>query len=142
MKICPHCGVEFEEDQIICPLCHYSADENNSTNETRYASKNDKKQPDNLLYGYVKLTQKERRKLFWEISVIILFSAAMVTAVIDLISTSGISWSKYSLLICLVLFANATLFSFYRHKLFLLLTGSFLTTSLLMVMLDLFNEGV
>ena len=138
MKTCPRCGVEFEENLNVCPLCKFSdsdnfKDDESDMNPNEYGS-------DKILYGYIKLSKRQRRKLFWETSVIVLISGILVTMVIDLIISKQITWSKYSITVCLVLFANITLFSFVRHKLLLWLSGSFVTTSLLLILLDLFSN--
>jgi hypothetical protein len=59
---------------------------------------------------------------------------------IDVLTSKNITWSRYTITICLVLFANFTLLSFLRHRLLLLLGGSFLSSSLLLVLLDMYNQ--
>jgi len=136
MKTCPRCGVDFEENLTICPLCLYS--------ETGSAENSESIEPEaadlRTLTGYGRLSKRQKRKLFWEISVIVLLSGILVTMIIDLISTGLISWSKYTITACLLLFVNITLFSFLRHKLLLLLCGSFITTSLLIILLDIYSN--
>jgi len=80
--------------------------------------------------------------LFWEMSGIILFSGILVTLIINLVLSKSITWSRYSITVCLVLFANISLLSFWRHRLFLLLGGSFVTTSLLLILLDMYNQKI
>ena len=139
MKTCPLCGVELEEDMHECPLCKYS-DKEQHIEETA----NDFFSPrqEKFLSDYVRLTKNQKRKLFWEISCIILFSGVLITSIIDFVTSGTITWSRYTITVCLVLFVNVTLFSFLRHKLFYLLSGSFLSTSLLLLLLDLYNERI
>ena len=66
----------------------------------------------------------------------------MVTFIIDLVTTKRITWSKYTITACLVIFANATLITFWRHRLLILLGGSFLFSSLLLVLLDTYNSKI
>jgi hypothetical protein len=139
MRICPRCGVELDEKMNECPLCNYSVTDvqvlSKDTSQVR-----EKVQGEKILSDFVNLTRNQKRKLFWELSNIILFSGILVTLMINVISAKGITWSKYSITICLVLSANVTLFSFWRHRLMILLGGSFLSTSLLLILLDLYNE--
>jgi hypothetical protein len=139
MKTCPRCGVEFEANLTVCPLCNFSDIENPGGNNTEFSGP-DEEEANKTLYGYIKLSKRQRRKLFWETSVIVLVSGILVTMVIDLITNGQITWSKYSITACLVMFANITLFSFIRHKILLWLFGSFVTTSLLLILLDLFSN--
>jgi hypothetical protein len=139
MKACPRCGVEFEESLVVCPLCKYTETGNQEGPPETYEFG---KPGERAFLDYAKLTRQQKRKLFWEVSVIVLVSGILVTMVIDLMNTRNITWSKYTITVCLVLFANITLFSFLRHRLFILLFGSFITTSLLMVMLDVFNGSM
>jgi hypothetical protein len=140
MKTCPKCGVELDEHMQSCPLCGY-ADFNSlldpEDNTVAYDKQNDK-----LLYDYVKLTKNQKRKLFWELSGIILLSSILITLIIDTVTSGSITWSRYTITICLVLFTNITLLSFWRHKVLILLGGSFLSTSVLLVLLDMYNKRI
>ena len=139
MKACPRCGIEFEENMTICPLCLYT-DSHDAANEKTATVDAQQKPGDRTMIEYTTLTGQQKRKLFWEISAMVLLSGILVTVVIDLITVKSISWSKYTITVCLVLFTNITLISFLRHRLFILLFGSFITTSLLLVLLDVYNE--
>jgi hypothetical protein len=141
MKLCPQCGVELDEHMQVCPLCKYS-DFDRQTDPKDIGIVHGNEPGEKLLSDYVKLTKNQKRKLFWELSGIILFSGILVTLIIDVVTSKTITWSRYSITICLVLFFNTTLLSFLRHKLLILLGGSFLSTSLLLVLLDLYNERI
>ncbi len=141
MKICPQCGVELEEQFQICPLCRHPVHKGwTDPKESSHAA--DEQQYDKFLADYVKLTRDQKRKLFWELSGIILLSCVLITLIIDLVTSGSITWSRYSITVCLVLFANFTLLSFWRHKLVLMLGGSFVSTSLLLVLLDIYNKSI
>jgi hypothetical protein len=141
MKICPQCGVELEEPVQICPLCRYAV--NNGRVDPKESSRvEDERQYDRLLSDYVKLTKDQKRKLFWELSGIVLLSCVLITLIIDIVTSGSITWSRYSISVCLVLFANFTLLSFWRQKLWLLLGGSFISTSSLLVLLDIYNKSI
>jgi hypothetical protein len=141
MKICPHCGVELEEPVQICPLCRYDLHDG-KTDPKEISRVADVQQYDRFLSDYVKLTRNQKRKLFWELSGIILLSCILITLIIDIVLSGTIMWSRYSITVCLVLFANFTLLSFWRQKLLLLLGGSFISTSSLLVLLDIYNKSI
>lgn len=125
----------------ICPLCGCSEFDQPPTQEdSKTAGIN--RHYERLLDGYEHLTRKQKRMLFWEMSGIILFSGILVTLIINLVLSKSITWSRYSITVCLVLFANISLLSFWRHRLFLLLGGSFVTTSLLLILLDMYNQKI
>jgi len=140
MTYCKNCGVELDEKMSFCPLCGETAGEITAKKDQHIAveARTDEK----LLSGYGSLTQKQRRKLFWELSGIILMSGIVVTLIIDLILNNSITWSRYSITVCLVLFVNTTLITFLRHRLILLFAGSFVSTSILLVLFDLYNANI
>jgi len=136
MSYCKKCGVELDENMVFCPLCGKSVNED--------ADKEPIKENTNPEFyeHYEKLTKKQKRKLFWELSGIILLSGIVVTLIIDLIINQSITWSKYSITISLVILVNTTLITFLRNRLFLLGTISFLSTSALLILLDLYNMNI
>lgn len=143
MTICPRCGVELDENMHECPLCNYSAStEKEQVNAQEAFPDFEKSKKEKILSDFENLTRHQKRKLFWELSNIILFSGILVTFIINILIAKRITWSKFSITVCLVLFANITLFSFWRHRLLILLGGSFISTSLLFVLLDLYNERI
>ncbi|MBN2521279.1 MAG: zinc ribbon domain-containing protein [Bacteroidales bacterium] len=140
MNYCKNCGVELEENMNICPLCGESIDEKSVKKEHLQSAQ---PQPEKKLFSdYESLTQKQRRKLFWELSGIILISGIIVTLIIDLIINKNITWSKYSITASLVIFVNITLITFWRHKIILVFVGSFVSTSILLVLLDMYNLNI
>lgn len=140
MKTCPRCGVELDERMTACPLCYFREGDALQPEKNDPATRDPKS--DVFLSEYVKLSQHQKRILFWELSGIILFSGILVTVIIDIVTSQRITWSRYTVTVCLVLFVNTTLFSFLRHRRLLLLCGSFISTSLLLVFLDMFNKKI
>ncbi len=140
MIYCKNCGVELEENMNFCPLCGESADEKAVKKELEKSAQLRPKEK--LFSDYESLTQKQRRKLFWEVSGIILISGIIVTLIIDLMINKSITWSKYSVTVSLVLFVNTTLITFWRHKILLLFVGSFVSTSVLLILLDMYNMNI
>jgi hypothetical protein len=140
MKTCPQCGVELDEQMSVCPLCKSSLDHPPSALED---SSTPDDQPARKFYtDYFRLTFQQKRKLFWELSGIILISGILVTLIIDFVTTKSITWSRYTVTVFLVLFVNITLLSFWRHRLLFMLGGSFISTSALLVLLDMYNNRI
>lgn len=141
MNYCSNCGVELEEHMIFCPLCgkHFS-DETPEDEKNIHFYKT--RQEERLLSDFKELTPTQRRRLFWQLSGMILTSGIIVTFIIDLIINKGIAWSKYSMSSCLALFLIITMFVFLKRKTVASLTGSFIITSILMVLFDLFNKNI
>jgi hypothetical protein len=138
MNICKNCGVELEEHVQQCPLCGLSINESTIKSDQQRTNLIDEK----LYSEYESLTSEQRRKLFWELSGIILFSGIVVTLIIDLITSRSVSWSKYCITVCLVLFVNTTLISFWRQRTVLVFAGSFVSTSVFLIVLDLFTQNI
>lgn len=137
MSYCINCGVELEEGINKCPLCGVTADSPHFNSLTDEAL-ND---PDEKLYSeYASLTQEQRRKLFWELSGIILISGIIISFVIDFIITQSITWSKYCITVCIALLVNTTLFSFWRNRILLVFIVSMVSSSILLILLDLYSS--
>lgn len=138
MKYCLKCEVELDETMEKCPLCgeisSTSAGGQNPCGEEPPVSPG--KQD---IRGQDELTKKQRLKLFWELSALILFSAIFVTLFIDLVSSQGITWSKYPVAICLALFLNATFLVFLNQRPFFCTVLSFLVFASLLLMFDIFT---
>jgi len=140
MNICYYCGVELEPGIEICPLCGKAANE--KVSEPEYSESEQPRLLEKPYFSYAGLTKKQRRKLFWELSGIILFSGIIVTLIIDLIISKSITWSKYSITVCMVIFLNITLISFLQRRIWLLFLGSFIFTSVLLLLLDIYNQNI
>lgn len=141
MKNCTNCGVELEDHMNYCPLCGTANNEAELADNSA-AGFSTKKKGRKGLTQFQTLNDKQKRKLFWEVAGLILISGMLITFVIDVISTNTISWSKYSITVCLVLFANATLIRFTPRNLSLLMAGSLISTSLLLLLLDIFEGKI
>jgi len=140
MNYCKNCGVELDEKMNFCPLCGETIKDKI---ENKVYSKSVKPQAkEKLLTEYESLNQKQRRKLFWELSGIILVSGIIVTLIINFIINKSITWSKYSVTISLVLLINTTLITFWRNRIILMFVVSFISTSMLLVLFDMYNQNV
>lgn len=141
MNLCNNCGVELEENMRFCPLCGKDiADEMPEDQEHILFQKT--KPEEQLMPDFEELTPTQRRRLFWQLSGMILISGMIVTFFIDLIINRDITWSKYSTSACLALFLIITMIVFLKRKIVISLTVSFITTSILMVLFDMFNKNI
>ncbi|MGM0496788.1 MAG: DUF6320 domain-containing protein [Bacteroidota bacterium] len=140
MKTCNYCGVELENNMNFCPLCGEPVMDKDTEN-TEYIEVRKRQQEEKLLTPYQKLTVAQKLKIFWQISGIIFISGMLVTFIIDFLANNAITWSKYPISICAVLFINTTLISFSYKKIPLLIIGSFISTSGLLFLLDVFDKA-
>lgn len=140
MITCNYCGVELEENMNFCPLCgKHITDE--SPEHEEYLQFHKTRQEERLLSDFKGLSQIQRRRLFWQLSGMILISGIIVTFIIDMVINKDITWSKYSMSACMVVFLNITVIVFLRKKIILSLVGSFLSNSFLLVLFDMFNKN-
>jgi|GEM_PF-192862 len=142
MVRCSYCGVELEENTNFCSLCGEPVWSKKADN-LEYIKSRKQEQEQKLLTDYQKLTSFQKRMVFWQISGMILIAGSIITLIIDLLTSQGITWSRYPLTVTLVLFINITLIAFWYRKMLLLLTFSFLATSVLLILLDIYagNTG-
>lgn len=138
MIYCKNCGVELEENANFCSLCGQPVSDKNSVG-LDYLTSN--KTERTVLSNFQKLTQLQKRKIFWKISGMILISGILITSTINLVGYHAITWSKYIITIGLALFVNITLISFLYKKIFLLFFLSFITSSVLIFFLDIYTRN-
>lgn len=139
---CSYCGVEVEENANFCSLCGEPV-WNKDADALAYLKSRKLQQEEKLLTDYQKLTGFQKRMVFWKISGLILISGIITTLIIDLVGNQAITWSKYPLTAGLVLYLNTTLIAFLYRKIILLLFFSFLASSVLLILLDIYagNTG-
>ena len=141
MTYCKTCGVELEKTMKFCPLCgKHITDKTHEKEE--HLPLEETKQEERILSDFKELTPVQRRKLFWQLSGIILISGMLVTFIIDLIINQSITWSQYSMSTCLALFINITMIVFFNKRIILSLIGCFISTSILLILFDMFNKNI
>lgn len=111
--------------------------ENTAGKETFIKSGKIRRQ-EKLLNDYQQLTGYQKRKIFWQISGLILLSGIAISLLIDLIANRSITWSKYPATVSLVLFINFTLNTFLRKNLILMIALSFFSVSALFMLFDIY----
>ena len=137
MVQCPNCRVELEENANFCSLCGEPLMDKSAENTT-YIRSGKMRREEKLLTDYQQLTGFQKRKIFWQISGLILISGIIITLLIDFIGNRDITWSKYPATISLVLFINFTLNTFLRKKMTLMVALSFLSVTGLFMLFDVF----
>jgi hypothetical protein len=137
MKRCPNCGVESEENANFCALCGEPLLDEITENSALIKSGITRRE-EKLLTDYQRLTGFQKRKIFWQISGLILISAIIITLLIDFIGNRNITWSKYPATISLVLFVNFTLNTFLRKRITLMVALSFLSVTALFILFDIY----
>lgn len=134
MIYCQNCGVELEENANYCSLCGEPVLDKTSSAQLDYLTSG--KTKNKALTDFQKLNQLQKRKIFWEISGIILFSSMLITLTINLVINHSMTWSKYIITTGFVLFANITLVLFLNKKIFSLFFLSFMASTALLLLLD------
>ena len=134
---CNNCGVELEENANFCSLCGEPLLKMASDNLAIINSGKTLQQK-KISLDFQKLTGFQKRKIFWKISGIILIAGIIITLLIDFVGNQTISWSKYPSTISFVLFINFTLNTYLHKKIILILAISFLFTSLLFILFDIY----
>lgn len=140
MSYCNYCGVELDKTMTSCPLCGLAVGEKRViTHEWK------SRQPvfkDKISSEIENMTAFQKRKLFWEISAIILISGILVTLIINKIESNGITWSKYTLVASLSILASISFFTLLHNRSFLLVLGSFISNAALLLLLDLISSNI
>ncbi len=139
MVQCPNCGVEAEKNANFCSLCGEPLLENTTGNEA-FIKSGKLRREEKLLTEYQQLTGYQKRKIFWQISGLILISGIILTLLIDFIENQSITWSKYPAAVSLVLFINFTLNTFLRNKIILMVALSFLSVTALFILFDVYAD--
>ncbi|MDD4713519.1 MAG: DUF6320 domain-containing protein [Bacteroidales bacterium] len=137
MNVCNYCGVELDVEMNYCPLCGHES--NTPVVTGSKVTNKESKETRTKVYDFEELTQLQKRKIVWELAAIVLISGVVASFIIDLFINKQVTWSKYTITIGLVLLINTSLIIFMQRRFFLLLSGCFISTSLLLVLLDLFN---
>jgi hypothetical protein len=140
MSYCNYCGVELDKAVTSCPLCGLIVGEKRVvTHEWKSRQAVFK---DQIASEIENMTAAQKRKLFWEISVIILVSGVLVTLVVNWIESRTITWSKYSLVASLSILASISFLTLLRNRPFILVLGSFISNAALLLLLDLISSNI
>jgi hypothetical protein len=139
MNVCNNCGVELDNDMVSCPLCGLVVGKKPNLPEMISSEKSIVK--DKVLKEIRNLTSDQKRKLFWEISGIILGSGIVVTLLINLIVSNNINWAKYNLAASLAFFVNITALTLWRRKPLLIILVSLVSLVLMLLFFDFVSNN-
>jgi hypothetical protein len=137
MVQCPNCKVEVEENASFCSLCGEPLLVGVTDNHT-FIKSGRLRREEKMLTDFQKLSGFQKRKIFWKISGLILFSGVVITLLIDFVGQYNITWSKYPALVSLVLYINITLNTFRNRRIFLMMTLSFISVIFFFIAFDIF----
>lgn len=132
--ICKNCGVELEDDTLICPLCREPV--NSAASASARAAYGQQ-----TFSSYKEMTRPQK-KFTWEIISIILLSAGIATFIVDYIINHHITWSEYPAAICLTIFCYVSSFAFWDQTTLVKMAGGFILSSSCLVVLDLLTAGI
>jgi len=93
-------------------------------------------------HDFQDLSNVQKRKVFWDLSLIVLLVGIFTSTVIDLIVNKNITWSKYTIAVGLALVIHISLVVFLHTRIIPLLIFGFTTSSLLIVLLDWINKSM
>ena len=133
--ICKNCGIELDDEMLVCPLCGQAV--NNNASSTASIPQYGKR----TFYGHREMS-KPQKKFSWEIVSLILLSAAIATFIVDFIINRHITWSEYPMAGCLVIFCYVSLFAFWDQTTLMKMGCGFVLSSICMLLLDVFTDGI
>ncbi|HET9570653.1 MAG TPA: zinc-ribbon domain-containing protein [Bacteroidales bacterium] len=139
MKVCNYCGVELDEEMNFCPLCGHRSNVQ-VANENK-VNRKEVRGDEQDAYSYEELTQRQKRKLVWELAAFILVLTSVVTFIVDLLSSGQVTWSKYTMTIGIVLLFDISLIILIEKRIYLILIGCFLSSSFLLFLLDFYTQS-
>jgi hypothetical protein len=137
MNVCNYCGVELDVEMNYCPLCGHKSNSKVAKDNRKVTAESGM---DN--FKYEELTLRQKRKLIWELAAFVLLLTSVVTLIIDLLTSKHITWSKYTMTVGLVLLIDISLIILIEKRFYLTLIGCFLSTSLLLFLLDLYTQNM
>jgi hypothetical protein len=133
--ICKNCGVELEDDVVICPLCGEPVNDKKLIGDKHVFTESERP-------GDGHTMSQPQRKLTWEIVSLILLSAAIATFVVDFIINKRITWSEVPTACCLTIFCYVSLFAFWNQSTLMEMVGGFVLSAICLVILDLLTTGI
>lgn len=140
MKYCNYCGVELDDNMTHCPLCGSPSSGDKAFTPEPLPGQIQDIAADIIYFD--RLSGQQKRRIFWEISGIVLISGILATLVINFIISKSITWAWYDLTASLVLFANISALTFWRKRPFLLFAGSLVAGSAFLLLIDMMSSNI
>ena len=140
MVNCKNCGVELDEHMNFCPVCGVPVLKED--NEKRSRLIREKQVGSRKLKSEIDLlNRKQKRKLVWEVSSIILASGIVAAMLLNFLIDNSFSWSLYVLTGAVTLFLYVTVYSFSKNEILILLEV-LIISALSLIALDLINQSI
>ena len=140
MNVCNYCGVELDVEMNYCPLCGHKSNipvvKSGKPSKAKDLSENLDE------FNFEALNLRQKRKVIWELGAFMLLLTSIVTLIIDLLTSKHVSWSKYTMTIGMILLIDISLLLLVQKKIYLILIGCFLSTSLLLFLLDVYTQNI
>jgi hypothetical protein len=124
MAICSFCGIEYDDDLPVCPLC------NGEEKRIHPVS------PADIL----DMSKSENKRQLWELSMVLLFSAVIIAFAVDAVFGKGINWSLYADVSLLYIASILTLTHFSRNK-WVISSSLFVLTATLLLIFDMLTKS-
>ncbi|QEH41653.1 DUF6320 domain-containing protein [Chitinophaga sp. XS-30] len=129
---CKNCGVELEEDMLVCPLCGKPVHDQDAESAV-----------DDKPASYLKASlNRTQRRFTWEIISIILGSGIVAALIVNLIISKKITWSEYTTASGLVIFCYVSIFAFWTKNKLAGIASAFILASGGLLLLDVITGGV
>lgn len=136
MIICKNCGVELEPDMSLCPLCEepVTSGSDQTMAELNFHEKFNSEEQ-------IKPGNRIQRKAAWKLIVFILILSSIITSSLNIILNKEISWSQYPVAVCMIVFSYISFFTFLNTRKELKYLFGFVSSSVLILLLDLITGG-
>jgi hypothetical protein len=134
MSYCTNCGVELDNELITCPLCGFSAGNEDNTEDTIKSEH----YPSDIILLY----KKETRRHIWELSGIISFSGIAVCTIVDFVIRKSLTWSLYADTSILAAWICLTLILLTFRNYFIIIPGFLFTILSTLFLFDIFSQPV
>jgi len=125
MTICKNCGVEYDDDIQECPLC------SGSNEKTKPVSPAD----------VLDISKNINKRQLWELAMVLIFSAIVVTLAIDAFIVKGIYWSLFSSAALIYLGVILIVTHFNKNR-FLISGALMIATLALLYIIDVLSTDV
>lgn len=115
MAICKNCGVEYDDEMGKCPLC------SGTDEKTKPVSPAD----------VLDISKNINKRQLWELAMVLIFSAMVVTLAIDSFTVKGIYWSLFSSTALIYLGVILTMTHFFKNR--YVISGTLMIASLVLL---------
>lgn len=133
MVICRECGVELDDGMTSCPLCGTSVNDDKPIRRSTPSISAEPRMPQERKHVL--------QRILLQVLSVILFSGIAATLIIDLAIHHTVTWSVYSVVVCLIVFSYVLLLSLWHTRIVYQLLAGFLLSSLVLLLLNTLIES-